>query len=141
MGPMERGPTADLGTSSVYIQLVFDTWRESTMRTAPARMSSRQRQLLRQAIEHHGLDVVKDAVVAWRYSPGMCGDNHEGKVMFELEPLLSDADRVQRAAERTRRARERGEAMVQLYVRDGQLSLHNPAKRGIGHFQGVRVVS
>jgi hypothetical protein len=125
----------------VYVQLVFDTWRESTMRTAPARMSSRQRQLLQQAIERHGLDVVKDAVVAWRYSRSMCGDNHEGKVTFELEPLLVDADRIQRAAERTRRARERGEDMVQLYVRDGRLSLHNPARRGIGNFQGVRVLS
>lgn len=138
---MALGPIANQGTSPVYIQLVFDTWRESTMRTAPARMSSRQRQLLRQAIERHGLDVVKDAVIGWRYSRSMCGDNHDGRVMFELEPLLADPDRVQRAAERTRRARERNEEMVRLYVRDGKLSLHNPAQRGIGNFGSVRVIS
>jgi len=132
---------AELGVSPVYIQLVFDTWRVSTMRVVPSRMTSRQRQLLRQAIERHGLDVVKDAVTGWRYSRAMCGDNPEGKIMFELEPLLSDADRIQRAAERARRARERGEEMVPLYVRDGKLVLHDPARRGIGNFGGVRVIS
>jgi hypothetical protein len=126
----------------VHIRLVFDTWRDSTERFAPPRMSKRQEALILRALQHLGLEDTLDAVVAWRYSPRLCGRNPLGRVYWELERQLGDLQRAERLAQQGRRAREAGAARVPVWVRGDRLCPRDPARRGMGHFStGVRVLS
>jgi len=129
-------------TGTVHIRLVFDTWRDSTERFAPARMSKRQEVLIQRALQHLGLEDTLDAVAAWRYSRRLCGDNPQGKAHWELEYQLGDLQRAERLAQAGRLARERGQTRIPLWVRGDRLCLRDPARRGMGRFStGVRVLS
>lgn len=79
---------------------VFDEWvavrSEHRGRKVTAVLGAARRKLIERAIESHGVEDVKLAVVGWRRSPHHCGENDGGTIYDSLELLLRNAGNIER---------------------------------------------
>lgn len=82
------------------VAAVFDEWvavrSEHRGRKVTAVLGAARRKLIERAIESHGVEDVKLAVVGWRRSPHHVGENDAKAIYDSLELLLRNAGNIER---------------------------------------------
>lgn len=98
--------TAEITTRDISI--VFETWCRHAHKNVNVKLSDKRSTLIRKALTTYGMETVIDAVVGWRYSSHHSGDNDRRTVYNDIELILRDNSHIERFAEFTRIAREKG---------------------------------
>jgi len=90
-------------TASSPVEVVFNTWVESTGRTAQTKLDKDRRKFITNALKDYPVEDVIDAVCGWRFSPHHRGENENKTVYNGLHLLLKNAEKIEQFRDLTRR--------------------------------------